>query len=91
MATTDTNDRKIVGSILKSGRLYKAGEEDALAKVLPAADRARLVEAGQLSGDWSAALTGDGSGEALPPGDGTDGERTAPGRANRARAKRSRS
>jgi hypothetical protein len=60
-----THAPKIVGSILQSGRLYKAGEEDALAKVLPTADAARLVAAGQLSGDWSPA-PGEPSAEPAP-------------------------
>lgn len=50
--TQESQDRKIVGAIVQNGRTYKAGDEDALVKVVPPNDIARLVKAGQLSGDW---------------------------------------
>lgn len=50
-----SSDRRIVGSVLQSGRIYRAGDEDALHAALPEADRDRLSAAGQLTGDWSGA------------------------------------
>lgn len=53
--TTQSNasERKIVGSVIQSGRIYKAGDEDALHAALPETDRHRLTASGQLTGDWS--------------------------------------
>jgi hypothetical protein len=45
-------DRTIIGAILTRGRIYKAGDEDLLAPLLPKADIERLVEKGALTGDW---------------------------------------
>lgn len=55
-------DRRIVGSILQTGRFYRAGDEQALALALPAGDVARLCAAGQLAGDWT-----DASAPSAPP------------------------
>ena len=58
MATQDEKDtttRRIVGSIIKGGRIYKAGDEDVLFGALSEADRNRLATSGQLTGDWSGA------------------------------------
>jgi hypothetical protein len=76
-----TDPRTIVGSILQSGRIFKAGDEDALAKVLPAADSARLIAAGQLSGDWSAASS-------ETPADQPSAEQPSTSRATRASTKK---
>lgn len=50
------SNRTIVGSVIQSGRIYKAGDEAALAHVLPRKDTERLVAKGVLAGDWG---TGD--------------------------------
>lgn len=52
MTANDSQARKIVGAVVQNGRTFTAGAEDALATVLPPSDIARLVKAGQLSGDW---------------------------------------
>ena len=49
----DTQDRKIVSAVLQNARFYRAGDEAALAAILPPADAARLVAKGVLSGDWT--------------------------------------
>ena len=49
-------DKQIHGAVLQSGRIYVAGDEAALALVLPPRDVDRLLGRGVLSGDWSASL-----------------------------------
>ena len=49
-------DKQIHGAVLQSGRIYTAGDEAALALVLPPRDVDRLLGRGVLSGDWSASL-----------------------------------
>lgn len=54
MATqNEDNTRRIVGGVNQGGRLYKAGDEEALAGVLTQKNIDRLVEKGVLAGNWS--------------------------------------
>lgn len=50
-----TENRKIEGAVVQFGRIYKAGDEAALALVLPQSDIDRLAAKGVLTGDWSSA------------------------------------
>jgi len=46
--------RRITGAIIQGGRIYKAGDEDALASVLSSENIQRLIDkGGELSGDWA--------------------------------------
>jgi hypothetical protein len=42
--------KQIVGSVRSGGKVYKTGDEDALAEVLTSEEAARLTESGQLVG-----------------------------------------
>lgn len=53
--------RKITGAILQGGRMYKAGDEEALAIALPKAQIVRLLAAKQLAGDWGVGEVGSES------------------------------
>lgn len=59
-AEKDASKRRIVGGVTHRGRLYRAGDEAALADALPAESIARLVEKGALAGEW------EGSGATRP-------------------------
>lgn len=48
-------NRKIEGAVLTRARIFKAGDEEALAAVLPQSDMDRLVANGTLTGEWTAA------------------------------------
>ena len=52
MATTSP---QILGAVIESGRLYKAGDEAALAQVMRGKSVQHLLDNGTLSGDWGAA------------------------------------
>lgn len=58
--------RAILGAVRSGGRVYVAGQEAELAKVLGTADAARLAEAGILAGAW-------GGEDAAEPPTGGDG------------------
>lgn len=65
----------IVGSVLKGGRIYKAGDEELLASALSQADKDRLVGSGQLTGDWSGnAATEEPANAAEPDEDAGEAE-----------------
>jgi hypothetical protein len=50
----NATDRAITGAVIQSGRIYKAGDEDALALAMKGRSMDHLIEKGAISGDWSA-------------------------------------
>lgn len=58
---------QIVGAVIESGRMYKAGDEAALAQVMRGKSVQHLIDNGTLSGDWvdqPTASAGESAGEA---------------------------
>lgn len=62
-------EKRINGSVRVGGRVFRAGEEDALAQVLRKRDAERLVRTGTLQGEgWESAAKGE---KAVPAPGGT--------------------
>lgn len=60
MATAkDENAPRIVGGVSQNGRVYKAGDEDALAAKLSQENLDRLVDKGALAGKWKSTVSAE--------------------------------
>lgn len=48
----DTDNRKILGAVIQSGRIFKAGDEVAFAAAMKGRSVQHLIDNGTISGDW---------------------------------------
>ena len=55
MASTTSTTPQIVGAVIESGRLYKAGDEADFATAMQGKSVAHLIEKGVIVGDWDTA------------------------------------
>jgi hypothetical protein len=76
MATQSSNpsERRIVGAIITGGHVYRAGEEDALARRLGPRSIHRLTAEGQITGDWLAQQAPEQPQQSGDETDGTDND-----------------
>lgn len=64
--------RRIDGAIIQGGRMYRAGDEDAFAKVVTDEGRKRLAGSGALSGDWAGSAASEEAAPASAPAQETE-------------------